>query len=111
MTAMPAKRNAVAFQVANSRDPRAREAGAFWFLVDGDGTRIGIVHACHCGCGDDRVRGGIAFARPGVKGWEPSGEWPKATLKPSIGIRNPDKKDGQPYHWHGFLTNGVFEEC
>ena len=41
-----------------------------------------------------------------------TGEWPKVTLTPSIGIRY-DGQGNAPvsgYHWHGYLENGVFVE-
>jgi len=40
-------------------------------------------------------------------GWERSGEPPKVTARPSIGIY--DRQGGWKYH--GFLTDGVLEEC
>ena len=33
--------------------------------------------------------------------------FPAATLSPSIGMF----RGQNPYHWHGYLKNGVFEEC
>lgn len=41
------------------------------------------------------------------EGWERTGEPPKVTVRPSIGIC--DKQGGWKYH--GFLTDGVLEEC
>jgi hypothetical protein len=42
--------------------------------------------------------------KPGPAGWTVAGELPNVTVSPSInyGI------EGSPYHWHGFLKNGVF---
>lgn len=76
--------------------------------------RVGIIHACPCGCG---AHGAIWFRGKSLNGdggspeheWDVVGEWPKVTLSPSIGFAK-SISTGQ-YHWHGFLKNGVFEEC
>ena len=39
--------------------------------------------------------------------WYWNGSQDKPTLKPSLGVGGP----GQPYEWHGFLTDGRFEAC
>lgn len=103
------KRNAVAFEVTGGGDARAREPGAYSFMIV-DGVRIGITHACPCGCGMISAMWfeGSAHLHAGGPEWSVKGEWPKASLSPSIGIR--PLTDGK-YHWHGYLTNGVFEEC
>lgn len=102
-------RNAKAFEIA--RLPRGEKvpAGAYWFMVmpsgPDKGTVMGIEHGCPCGCG----RMSALFFKEYTKaeGWTIEKPFPAATLKPSIGMFL-----GQnPYHWHGYLTNGVFEEC
>jgi hypothetical protein len=65
----------------------------------------GICHACPCGCGVATI---LFFRGRGVNGadeWDVTGEWPKVTLKPSIGIGVLPS-----WHWHGYLENGVFVE-
>jgi hypothetical protein len=45
--------------------------------------------------------------------WSVSGEWPKVTLAPSIGVKYDhlgQRPDGGGYHWHGYLENGEFVE-
>lgn len=107
------KRNARAREVAEF--PEVKEAGDFYFLHH-NGERIGMVHRCPCGC--DAI-GSLYFRgkRPAEWGpgaeWDVTGEWPTATLNPSIGFRgshdSPRGPDG--YHWHGYLKEGIFEEC
>ena len=112
-------RNAVAFEATTPED--RRKPGAYWFMyrydeASGDFTdeRLGICHACPCGCG---AHGAIWFRGKSLNGqgthpnheWDVSGDWPKATLSPSIGFAR-DRTTGQ-FHWHGYLRNGVFEEC
>lgn len=117
-------RNAVAFEVPNGSHPDATKAGAFYFMYRWDTSdpdnmkktqdRVGIIHACPCGCGGKGAiwfRGGSLNASgksPGSE-WDVTGEWPMVTLNPSIGFAK-DKTTGQ-FHWHGYLRNGVFEEC
>jgi hypothetical protein len=99
-------RNAEAFEVEWD-SPRNRGAGAYSFLQNATGENVGIVHACPCGCGG---RSAITFRGKGTDGhqeWDVTGEWPKVTLAPSIGIK---PITNGAYHWHGFLENGVFVE-
>ena len=75
---------------------------------------VGFTHTCPCGCGKH------SFIRLNPENWVPGtspmwqrsddggDDWSRMTLSPSIGIH--PVTDGQ-YHWHGFLRNGVFEEC
>jgi Family of unknown function (DUF6527) len=97
------KRNARAFEVAEYKD--LHKAGAYQFWPD----RTGIHFGCPCGCG---TIGGIEFKRVGLNGWEIFGTWPNATARPSIGFSgdwdSPKRSDG--YHWHGYITDGMFEE-
>jgi len=114
-------RNAVAFEVPSGIDPRAKEAGAYWFMYKLDTSqkpwvqttdRLGIGHACPCGCG---MQGCIWFRDGSMNGsgrnpdheWDVTGEWPKVTLAPSIGF---GRLKAGGYHWHGFLEDGVFVE-
>lgn len=112
-------RNAVAFEATERGD--RRKPGAYWFMhrYDVDGAketdqRVGICHACPCGCG---AHGAIWFRGGSLNGsggapdheWDVTGEWPKVTLAPSIGFAK-DRSTGK-YHWHGYLRAGVFEEC
>lgn len=81
------------------------KAGAICF-VKRDGKIVGFVHACPCGCGQ---WGGVHFREYGSGAmWDRMGDDLHMTLTPSIGF-NPKTEGG--YHWHGFLRNGVFEEC
>lgn len=99
-------RNATAFMVAGD-DPRRTEPGACQFIrTFGTEDRIGIIHACPCGCGGRsamyfRGKGG------GSQEWDVEGEWPNVTCKPSVGIK---PITNGAYHWHGFLKKGVFVE-
>lgn len=87
-------------------------AGEFYF-IHRDGLRVGIIHACPCGCGG---RSAIFFRGlgSGQQEWDVSGSWPEVTLSPSIGIRydgNGNSPGAGQYHWHGYLKGGVFEKC
>lgn len=100
-------RNATAFEVAESDEQRNRKPGAYRFMQNELGEKVGIIHACPCGCGG---RSGILFRGKGVDGhqeWDVVGEWPQVTLSPSIGIK---PIENGKYHWHGYLENGVFVE-
>jgi len=101
-------RNAIAFEVSDINSDEGAKPGAYAFMIVND-EKIGIQHSCPCGCG---MRSAMWFAgtetkHAGGPEWSASGEWPKVTLSPSIGI-NP--KDEKGYHWHGYLTNGVWTE-
>lgn len=104
-------RNALAFEIPDDQQADGKlPAGAYYFMRDGKtGECIGIIHACPCGCG---AKGAMWFkgkADAGGPEWDVTGEWPKATMRPSIGF-GMDTATGK-FHWHGFLNNGVFEEC
>lgn len=100
------KRNAPAFEAADHDE--LRRAGAYRFFAKDD-RRAGIRFGCPCGCG---LIGALYFsgANDGGPEWSIEGEWPKVTLRPSIGFYGQNSY-AQGHHWHGFLTNGVFEEC
>ena len=69
------------------------------------GMIMGIEHGCPCGCGLKSVLFFKEYTKD--EGWTVEKPFPDATLSPSIGMFL-----GQnPYHWHGYLRNGVFEEC
>lgn len=106
-------RNAVAFEVNDHSHQDARKAGAYSFMVV-DGQRVGITHACPCGCGRLSAlwfRGSRHFKTDGKLGdeWDVVGEWPKVTLTPSIGMGRGDGPSGG-FHWHGYLTAGEWRE-
>ncbi len=117
-------RNAIAFETTHSSED-AKKPGAYYFTYDyrenpeaPRGEPVGIVHACPCGCGNQTLLWfkGKAPANPGGPPrpeWTVEGEWPKVSLTPSIGAKKgtEDGQDGRPYHWHGYLTKGVFTEC
>lgn len=104
-------RDARAFEVTGD-DPREKQAapGAYKFMYSADGQRkIGIIHACPCGCGGRSAMWfeGMGQYHAGGPEWKVTGEWPNVTLSPSIGI---GRKPEGGYHWHGYLENGVFVE-
>lgn len=94
---MTGPHSAVAFEAVDLGDVRKPGAYRFW---PPDGTRQGITFGCPCGCG---ARFGMSF-----DGWKVTGEWPKVTATPSLGCRD---GIGEGFHWHGYLRNGIFEEC
>lgn len=107
-------RNAPAVQVEPPDDDHLAP-GEFYFVHhDDSGLPTGIIHSCPCGCGG---RSALFFAgRTGGRQqeWTVTGDWPKATLTPSIGIKYDaagNRPEGGGFHWHGFLRAGVFEEC
>lgn len=103
-------RNAKAYEIERLKAVEKIPAGAYWFMVmppghDNSGTVMGIEHGCPCGCGAKST----VFFKDYTKaeGWTIEKPFPDATLRPSLGLFM-----GQsPYHWHGYLINGVFEEC
>jgi hypothetical protein len=108
------KRNAASFIVDVLEMPG--KPGAIQFTLHPDSKEIvGFSHCCPCGCGR------WSFVRLNPEAWAPEDRTPMwtrtgddqhMTLKPSIGIHHQGADQGKPgYHWHGYLTNGVFEEC
>ncbi len=106
-------KNAQSFIVTSIDGPS--KPGAIQFVtrykgVEAKGPVVGFNHACPCGCGK------WSFIRLNPEHWEPgttpmwtrTGDDLHMTLSPSIGIK-PQTAAG--YHWHGYLRNGVFEEC
>jgi hypothetical protein len=108
------KRNAIAYEVPDIMAADVRP-GAYQFVWMSGEDKVkdpprGIIHACACGCGDV---GALYFKglnpRRGGLEWVVTGEWPKATLRPSIGFWGANTKE-QGYHWHGYLTEEEFRE-
>lgn len=92
-------RNAVAIEV--ERREGKLGAGEYFLTGDDKNNPAGMWHGCPCGCG---LRSYLPFS-DGF--WIIDVPFPKASLRPSIGMFA-----GQtPFHWHGFLRAGVFEEC
>jgi hypothetical protein len=97
------KRNAPAREVARVEPGTKLGAGEYFFMGI-DGRRIGIQHGCPCGCGEWST---LFFRESGdTDFWIVEKPFPLATLKPSIGMW----RGQSPYHWHGYLTDGVFVE-
>lgn len=105
-------RNAVSFLVDKVTFPGP--AGAIQirrgWLDETKDIIMGMAHACPCGCGQWGFMGFEAYGFKEHWGPQPKAgdDLAKMTLTPSIGfLRQPSGG----YHWHGFLRNGVFEEC
>ena len=110
-------RNATAHEVSPADFPNkvgvALPAGAYYFMYAWkNGVRtdeaVGFIHGCPCGCGCRSAMWFEGHENAGGPKWSVTGEWPKVTMMPSIGIAC-DKKTGK-FHWHGYLENGVFIE-
>jgi hypothetical protein len=93
----------------------SRKPGAIQFVTRAmagaePGPVVGLNHACPCGCGKKSfVRLNPEYWEAGTKPmWTREGDDLHMTLAPSIGIK---PLENGKYHWHGFLRNGVFEEC
>lgn len=109
-------RNAEARLIAmDDLDRNVSRPGAFYFVRrPGVPGVAGIIHGCPCGCGGRS----ILYLIGGGNGRHDehavvSGQWPKVTLSPSIGVKfdvngKPGKDGG--YHWHGYLRDGIFVE-
>lgn len=103
-------RNAQSFIVTS--DENLGNPGAIRFARNDRTEIVGFTHACPCGCGKR------SFIRLNPSAWAPESRSPMwertgpdeaMTLTPSIGIKPQDASGA--YHWHGYLRNGVFEEC
>lgn len=77
------------------------QPGAFEFYVDHgrDGDVAGMIYCCPCGCG---VTGALAFRPRPSPSWEWDGNREAPTLSPSV---------HHVGHWHGWLRNGIWENC
>lgn len=97
-------RNAEAFEAPDFEG--LQKPGAYRFYGVGD-RRDGIMFGCPCGCGS---LFGMRFATPDAPsiGWAVLGQWPKVSATPSLACT---RTEGEGIHWHGYLRNGVFEEC
>lgn len=108
-------RNAQSF-IVDTFDVPGR-AGAIQFvgmLNQEDKGIVGFNHACPCGCGIwSFIRLNPEKWAPGTTPmWSRTGDDLHMTLTPSIGIHHQGTDQGKSgYHWHGFLRNGIFEEC
>lgn len=106
--------NAVAHEV-NPKDFPNREgvklpAGAYYFMVNEHGRKNGFIHGCPCGCGTRSAMWFEGEENAGGPKWTVTGEWPKVTMSPSIGIGRGREPCIAGFHWHGYLREGVFVE-
>lgn len=69
----------------------------------GSDAPAGFNFVCPCGCGHI---GAANFQPPDVSGWTWDGNRAQPTVSPSLNF-----DQGRSGAWHGFLRNGVFEEC
>lgn len=105
---MTEKRNTVSFLVDKMEWPGKAGAVRPVYLPDSD-VLAGINHACPCNCGLWSWLRLNNDSCPSFQKWDmQGGDLLHLTLTPSIGIK--PITDGK-YHWHGYLTAGVFEEC
>ncbi|MER8959289.1 DUF6527 family protein [Mesorhizobium sp. M0701] len=77
-------------------------AGAIKFYETAEHKPAGFHFQCPCGC---RSVGGVTVAGPGAWTW--NGSCDKPTVRASVLLHNPDMSP----HWHGYLTDGVWESC
>lgn len=86
--------------------PFSAPAGHAVYHRNADRQVIALTFGCPCGCG---AHHGGRFTGPNPWGFD--GNEGKPTVTGSFGCRGgPVGPDGV-YHWHGFLTAGVFKEC
>jgi hypothetical protein len=109
---MTEKRNAQSFVVDEVEIPGKAGAVRFvrgWEEITKDQI-MGMQHCCPCGCGEWGWMNFEAYGFADFWGPQPKigDDLAKLTLTPSIGFKK--QPDGS-YHWHGYLKNGVFEEC
>ncbi len=78
---------------------KAAPAGSIKFYRSG-GETAGFNFRCPCGC---ELRGTVNVT-PG--GWDWNGSRFQPTVRPSVLL-----KDGDGPHWHGWLSDGVWESC
>lgn len=78
-------------------------AGSFAFLTNQGDEIAAIDYICPCGCG---AHGCLPIKQDVTNGawWRWNGDTENPTLEPSI-----LRKAG--CRWHGYLRNGVWEEC
>lgn len=101
-----------------NHDQLQNTPGAFRYFKYGDEEDVGLLHSCPCGCG---MFSSINLKPHGGKTrpmWTNDGTREVPNLNPSIGIHPWDvtseyperaKVTDGPYHWHGYLRNGVWE--
>lgn len=80
----------------------AAPAGAIKFYETGEHKPAGFHFQCPCGC---RSVGAVKVAGPGAWTW--NGSRDKPTVRASVLLHNQDMSP----HWHGYLTDGVWESC
>lgn len=81
----------------------------FTKMPDGSEGVYGIIFKCPCGCGS--VFGGRFV---GANPWTWDGNRDSPTVTPSFGCgKSHEAQSVGPdgFHWHGFLTAGVFAGC
>jgi hypothetical protein len=69
---------------------------------------LSFMYPCGCGCVH-----AVPIKPFQGNGWDWDGNIETPTLTPSLGLYPRDGKasDGSGYHWHGYLTAGVFKPC
>lgn len=89
--------------------------GAIMFYGDEKNPRRHCFVTCPCGCGS---LWGMRFYDNGKsKGWTLSGPDDRLTARPSLGCcpghkhKETGDVEADGYHWHGFLTDGVWVSC
>ncbi|MBI1202526.1 MAG: hypothetical protein GC182_08450 [Rhodopseudomonas sp.] len=85
------------------RDADEGPAGGYELYKSGDRYPAGMIYQCPCGC--KRI-GALAFRPHASPSWEWDGNQEQPTLSPSVH----DISNGKT-HWHGYLRNGVWENC
>ena len=103
-----AKRNAAAVIVTDL--PFEAPAGHVEYHRNDSGAIVRLSFGCPCGCGGAY---GASFDKDD-RGWTFDGNVDKPTVTPSLGCYPAGASTVGPdgvYHWHGYLKNGVFEEC
>jgi len=73
----------------------------FYVAYTDRAKRIGMLFMCPCGCGE---RGSLDFRKENKPRWNWDDNEESPTLTPSV-LRTSGCK------WHGYLTDGVWEEC
>jgi len=104
---------AVLLDGENKHDRAREKPGSFFYCsTESHGPSAGIIHSCPCGCGNlGHLNLDPAAGRPL---WTNAGTREKPTLTPSVGIkkyRDDQDVEADGYHWHGYLTNGVWTSC
>jgi len=89
-------------------DASGLPAGSFEFYDTTSRKDAGMIYICPCGCG----RQGVLRFRPHESpSWEWNGDRDAPTLTPSVHDQIVLSDGTKRTHWHGYLTNGVWESC